>query len=84
MSQFVPVASVTVHHWNESGSILFSSLQTFVHIDEISPARFFSRLNSTSSLSLSLLDKCFGSFAGLSSVSVFLLFWGDQNWIYQC
>ena len=54
--QFVPIASGpgTGHHWEEPHFFLFApSLQVLLYIDNIPLSLLFSRLNSSSSLSLS-------------------------------
>lgn len=55
--QFVPIASYSGpgHHWKGPGSVTFAlSLQVFTDIDEIPLTLLFSKMNSPSSLSLTV------------------------------
>ena len=73
--QFMPIASClgTEHHWKEPGSILFtSSLQEFIHIDEISLNLLFSRLKSPSFLNFSIQERCSSPFIILVKMGVYL------------
>jgi len=61
MFQFVPIASCpgTGYCWKELSSVLFAlSLQVFVCVEEINLRLLFSRMNSSSSLSLCSYERC--------------------------
>lgn len=57
---FVPITSgpTTGHHWKEPGSLLLApSFKVIIHIQKMLPSFLFSRLNSPSSLILSMHDR---------------------------
>ena len=88
----MPVASgpVTGHHWKEPGSVLFaSSLQVFIHIDEIPPEPSLFQTDQshlsqpfvTWGVFHSLHQFCRLSLEFLSSMSMPPLYLGGQKWI---
>lgn len=57
------------HCWEEPGSVLFAPfLQVFVYIDKILPSRVFSRLNTSSCLSLPIIRQLIQSQNHLSGL----------------
>lgn len=82
--QFVHIASgpLTEYHWKEFDSIFFtSSLQVFIRF-KVCLSLHFSRLNKTSSLNLSLYERCYSPLIILvslhwilSSSCMSLLYW---------